>query len=105
MRPKGVQDMVDTIRQAGWAISITLCGSLYTGDELVQLGFSRDMLNEKKKELRGDLEKKLLPAASADSPKVEADLLDPEKDVFVLVFDGQHRYSQQSHRGIHVHQE
>jgi len=97
--------MTDTIRQVGWLPSFTLSGSLYTGDELVKLGYARTVLDEKKKELRGDLEKKLLPAAVDGQTVEETNLLNPEKDVFVLIFDGQHRYSQHSHRSIDVHQE
>lgn len=97
--------MVDTIKNYGWSDQCTLSASIYTYEEMVQLGYSPDVLQKKHAELVEDVKKNLVPPVAADRSQDEKDLADPSKNIFALVFDGQHRYgiSQQSCRRIDVH--
>lgn len=103
MRQRGVTEMSAAIKGCGWSRQCTLSASIYSGEELVALGYNAEVLKKKKADLLSDVKAGLVPKVGGDRPQEEKDLADPNKDVFALVFDGQHRYSQQSGRRIDVH--
>jgi hypothetical protein len=87
---RGVLLMVQALDQYGWMPNLSVAGMVATRAQLLAENFSEGEIQAQVDQLKEDLLQNRLKVEDSMTP-LEKELLDPDADKFVLVFDGQHR--------------
>lgn len=81
--------MLDT---NGWWPNFPIAGKIVTRAQLLAEGFTEGEIAEREAELKYDIDRGLISKNDPEAAlEVERQLRDPQQDMHVVVFDGQHR--------------
>lgn len=86
--------MTSALDKNGWLPVCTLAGKIVTRAQLLLQGYSEKEIAENEELLKDDVKRNWLPLEAPGKKALtqwERDLRDPTKDMFVIIFDGQHR--------------
>jgi hypothetical protein len=86
------------LKKNGWQQTTVVGGKFATRQQLKEvLSVTDEEINQRLATLKGDIQSKRLPSLGADGvTAAQRQLYDEKEDLFVIIFDGQHRSESQT---------